>query len=202
MTTHARPTPSDGRREAPPSRGASDEQLLAGFLEGQEAMFTEIVRRYEDPLFGFICRLTGRPSDAADIFQETFVRVFQKAHTFGGRSSFKTWLYTVAANVCRARMRAAQRHPEKADPPEQVHLATPNGHAASKEIGERIARAVGRLPVDQREVFVLKTYEELTYPQIAAALVRPLGTVKSQMRLALSKLRADLHALAEAYEIS
>ncbi len=108
----------------------------------------------------------------------------------------------MATNVCRARIRKAQRHPETSDPPEQAHLATPNGHAASKEIGEHIARAVGRLPADQREVFILKTYEELTYPQIADALGRPLGTVKSQMRLALSKLRADLHSVAEAYDLS
>ena len=202
MTPEARQTPNDGSTDAVARRRPSGEQLLTGFLEGQEAMFAELVQRYEEPLYGFICRLTGRPADAADAFQETFLRVFQKADTFAGRSSFKTWLYAIATNVCRARLRAAQRHPERSDPPEQAHLAAPNGHAISQEVGERIARAVGRLPTDQREVFLLKTYEELSYPQIARALGRPLGTVKSQMRLALAKLRTDLHEIAEAYGLA
>lgn len=202
MSPTPRQTPNDGSTAADAPARASDEQLLAGFLEGREAMFAELVNRYEQPLYGFICRLTGRPADAADAFQETFLRVFQKADTFGGRSSVKTWLYAIATNVCRARLRAAQRHPERPDPPEQAHLAAPNGEAISQEVGERIARAVGRLPADQREVFLLKTYEELSYPQIASALGRPLGTVKSQMRLALAKLRADLHEIAEAYGLA
>jgi len=176
----------------------SDEQALAAFLRGESEMFAELVRRYEQPLHAFICRLTGEASEAPDLFQETFVRVFQHAASFRGTSRFKTWLYAIAANVCRSRFRAAAPRPaELADPPDRA--PGPNGAAVSHEVGERIALAVQGLPLEQREVFVLKAYDEMSYPDIARALGRPLGTVKSQMRLALVKLRTALHDLAEAY---
>lgn len=182
---------------------APDEELLAAFLRGEREMFAELVNRYEGPLYGFICRLTGRPHDADDLFQETFVRVFQKGGTFGGDSSFKTWLYAIAANLCRSHGRKLQRQARVLAESDAVPAGgppSPNEAAEAREIGERIGEAVSRLPHDQREVFILKTYHEMTYPQIAQAVRRPVGTVKSQMRLALAKLREDLRALAQAYD--
>ena len=183
----------------------SDEQLLAAFVRGDSAMFAELVHRYEQPLHAFICRLSGRPGDAPDVFQETFVRAFQHAASFRGDSSVKTWLYAIAANVCRSRLRRANDFQPLSDgqAAERPDAADgPNGAAESTELGRRIAAAVGVLPAEQREVFVLKAYEELSYPQIAEALGRPLGTVKSQMRLALGKLRADLHQIAQDYGLA
>ena len=87
--------------------------------------------------------------------------------------------------------------PEPPDP-----APGPNGAAASQEIGERVARAVGTLPASQREVVVLKLYDELTYSEIAEALGRPLGTVKTQMRAALKALRPRLRAIAEAHGLT
>lgn len=168
-------------------------------------MFGELVRRYERSLHGFVCRLTGEPGAAADLFQETFLRVFQHAASFRGGSRFKTWLYAIAANVCRSHARKAMRRrtvsdedaPEPPDP-----APGPNGAAQSEEIGERVARAVRELPVAQREVVVLKLYDELSYSEIADALGRPLGTVKTQMRAALKALRPRLRSIAEAYGLS
>ena len=176
----------------------TDEELLAAFVGGNEAMFGELVRRYERPLHALICRLTGDPAEAPDVFQETFIRVFRHAGSFTGRSRFKTWLYAVAANVCRSHARAMARRQATGGPdaPERPDQAPgPDGVAQSKEIGARIGQAVAGLPADQREVLVLKLYEELTYAEIAQALGRPLGTVKSQMRAALKKLRPQLRGL-------
>ncbi|MFW6161479.1 MAG: RNA polymerase sigma factor [Planctomycetota bacterium] len=185
------------------TREASDEALLAGYLSGDDAMFSELVHRYERPLHGFICRLTGQPGVAADLFQETFVRVVEKGQTFEGRSRFKTWLYAIAANLCRSHLRRKGRETPTPDPPERPDEGLgPNGAARDREVGERIAAAVAALPVAQREVFILKTYDELTYAQIAQALGRPVGTVKTQMRAALGKLRRDLRSIAEAYGVT
>ena len=183
---------------------ASDEHLLSAYLCGDEAMFAELVRRYEQPLHAFICRLTGEPSVAPDLFQETFVRVVEHAGSFEGRSRFKTWLYAIAANVCRSHLRKKKHRntvpvddaPEPAD-----DGPSPSRSAQGREVGQRIAKAVAALPVAQREVFVLKVYDEMTYVQIADALGRPVGTVKTQMRAALAKLRGELRALAEAYGV-
>jgi RNA polymerase sigma-70 factor (ECF subfamily) len=251
-------------RDTPMAQPLSDEQLLSAVARGEDAMFAELVRRYERPLHAYFCRLTGQPAEAADLFQETFLRVWRGAAAFRGSSHFKTWLYAIAANVARSRLRRLRRREEvegervkgggseeeraEASPPARSTLHSspstlhaprstlrsspstlhatrstlrsspstlypplstapvdpgprPNGHAESHEIGSRIAQAVAALPPDQREVFVLKAYQDLSYPAIAAALSRPVGTVKSQMRLALGKLRSELHQLAEAYDL-
>jgi len=178
----------------------TDEQLLADFLEGQQEMFEKLVHRYEQPLYAFICRMTGSEAQAADIFQDTFVRVFRYADSYGSKSSVKTWLYTIAANVCRTNIAKARRHPSGQDICKGEHQ---NGGPSvpsqleAKETGKLIAEAVATLPQEQREVFVLKAYEDMTYPQIARALNRPVGTVKSQMRYALRKLRSSLQVLVD-----
>jgi len=200
-----RPSSNDAGDAALGETNVRDEELLSAFLNGEEAMFSELVHRHEEPLYSFICRLSGRPSDAADLFQETFVRVFEKAESFRGASSFKTWLYSIAANVCRSHGRKAAREVPAATGGHAEHAngsPGPDAAAASREVGTLIADAVGELPHEQREVFILKVYHDMTYPEIAEATRRPLGTVKSQMRLALRKLREKLRALADAYELT
>ena len=185
--------------------GALDEELLSGFLRGEEHMFAELVQRHERSLYTFIARFTGRQAEAPDLFQETFVRVFQHADSFSGRSSFKTWLYAIALNVCRTHARKAPKRQTALDPADALLVSPapgPNGTAAREEIGKRIAGAVAGLPDEQREVFILKAYDEMKYGEIADSLGRPLGTVKSQMRVALRKMRAALRDIAEAYGIA
>jgi len=182
-----------------------DEQLLYAFVGGRRDMFPELVRRYEQPLYAFICRVKGRPDGADDVFQETFLRVYRSGDKFQGRSSFRTWLYAIAANVCRSQGRKASVRPRPAplpdsDPPDRH--SSPGAAVESVEIARRIAEAVSELPVVQREVFVMREYEGMTYAEVAHAVDRPLGTVKSQMRLALQKMRTHLHALAEAHGIA
>ena len=196
--------PSDPSNEAlglsGPGCDATDEELLSAFLRGKEIMFDELLQRHQGPLYGFICRLTGSPSDAPDLFQETFVRVVKHAGSFEGRSSFKTWLYTIACNVCRSYQRKARVGPTvTSDLPDNKadRSLDPSDAADSAEIGRHVARAVDALPEAQREVLVLKVYEGMSYPDIALAVNRPEGTVKSQMRLALQKLRHELQGIVQ-----
>lgn len=181
----------------------TDEQALAAFLRGDETMASELVRRYEGPLYAFLCRLTGRPADAADLFQETFLRVVERADSFAGRSRFKTWLYGIALNAWRSGGRRRREATIPGDAPPPVNGAPgPNGLAEREEIGVRIAEAVAQLPEPQREVFIMKVYDHMNYGEIAEALGEPLGTVKSRMRMALGKVRVVLRDLAEAYGLA
>jgi RNA polymerase sigma-70 factor (ECF subfamily) len=185
--------------------GRTDEELLCGWREGNEAMLGTLIERYERPLHALFYRLTGNRSAAADLFQETFVRVFENASSFRGESRFKTWLYAIATNLCRQRWRRRQlrdARPLSSSPEPPCDDPAPPERVTSDEIGHRIERAVAALPIEQREVFVLKTYHELTYAEIAATLDHPTGTVKSRMRLALRKLRADLRDVAEAHDLA
>jgi len=203
QTDRANGASGSGRLSADPlaaHRSASDERLLEGFLGGDEAMFNELIQRHERPLYAFICRFVGDPGDAADLFQETFTRVVRHGGSFRGASRFRTWLYAIAANLCRSHLRKARRARDSARVDPTLHpdpSAGPGNLVASREIGERVALAVQRLPGEQREVVVLRVYDDMSYREIAEVVERPLGTVKSQMRLALGKLRSDLRAIAQ-----
>ena len=198
---------SDGAdAPAPGERQPTDEEALAAHLCGDQTMMAELVRRYERPLYAFLCRMTGRPAEAADLFQETFLRAVEHADHFAGRSRFKTWLYSIAVNLCRAQGRRAGRGLEVTGqddvPPPANGSPGPDGLTEQEEIGRRIAEAVARLPEPQQEVFILRAYEDMDYHEIAASLGRPIGTVKSQMRLALGKMRVLLHDLGQAYGVA
>ena len=83
----------------------TDEELLKRFLDGDERSFVELMGRYKEPILGFIYRFVGDYDDAADLAQETFVRLYRFAHTFKGEVKFSTWLYTIAANLSRAKLK-------------------------------------------------------------------------------------------------
>lgn len=181
------------------TRAPSDEDLIHAFLGGDLGGIDLLVTRYERPLFAFIVRITGRPDIAADLFQETFVRVVRHAGSFGGRSRFKTWLYTIASNLCRSRAPREARETglslvDAAGRPDGG--SGPERRVLDDEVGRRVARAVEGLPVEQREVFVLKVYDELSFPEIAEVVGRPVGTTKSQMRAAVLRLRDELSDMA------
>lgn len=198
-------SPSDSADlESPRPCRAQDELLLASFIEGDETMFAELARRYEQPLYAYICRFTGSPSDAPDLFQETFIHVFRNASGFRGASSFKTWLWAITTNLCRTHRRKSLKHtsaPLKSDPIDP-RASGEEDCVERKEVGGRIADAVAKLPAEQKEVFLLRVYDDMSYREVADVLNRPLGTVKSQMRLALIKLRGLLRNLAEAYGVA
>jgi len=198
---------SDGAGAAAPGkRQPTDEEALAAYRLGDQTMMAELIRRYERPLYAFLSRLTGRPDEAADLFQETFLRAVAHADSFAGRSRFKTWLYSIAVNCCRAQGRRAGRGlevtgREDVQPPANGSPG-PDGLTEQEEVGRRIAEAVSRLPEPQKEVFLLRAYEEMDYHEIASSLGRPVGTVKSQMRLALGKMRGFLHDLGQVYGLA
>ena len=189
------------------NRNPSDEELVAGFINGRGEMLEELVQRYERSLYCFIVRMTGSENDAADLFQDTFIRVFAKASTFKGKGSFQSWLYAIAANLCRTHRARRWREPAAdaavldEERPVRNGSPLPGEVVSQKEIGRRIATAVAELPEDQREVFVMKAYQQMSYPEIAETLGRPVGTVKSQMHYALEKLRGSLRGLAKAYGV-
>lgn len=181
----------------------TDRQLLQGFVDGRSDMMAQLVRRYRQPLFGFLYRLTGDRGGSADLFQDTFLRVLGHAESFDGRSRVRTWIFAIALNLCRSQWR------RKTLP--QVSLAAAGQVGENPDIrrdidrvilNHRIEAALAELPPQQREVVVLTLYEEMSYPEISRMVGRPLGTVKSQMRLALAKLRPALKDLAESENIA
>jgi RNA polymerase sigma-70 factor, ECF subfamily len=182
-----------------------DEILVAAHLRGDPAAFRELVRRYGDGVLGYLFRMTGNRDQAEDLFQETFQKVHEKAHTFRG-GSFKSWLFTIAtrATIDTARRRSRltmvslnQPIEDEDDPPALAAIAAqdaadPVDELVRQEQKQQVRQAIAALPVGQRAALVLAYYQQLTYAEVAEALGCSVGAVKTQMSRALAKLAQRL----------
>jgi RNA polymerase sigma-70 factor (ECF subfamily) len=180
----------------------TDESLIAAHCQGDKAAFGEIVRRYADNMLGYLTRMSGDREEAQDLFQETFRRVHEKAHTFAG-GAFKNWLFAIATNVAidglrrrkRLRLVSLNRKVDCADSDEEFgtvvapdNQCNPCDQAIKAEQAEKVRQAIELLPARQRATLILAYYQQLSYGQIAEALGCSIGTVRTQMFRALRKL--------------
>ncbi|HOK66286.1 MAG TPA: sigma-70 family RNA polymerase sigma factor [Anaerohalosphaeraceae bacterium] len=170
-----------------------------------------LIVRYQDRLYNTILKICSNPEDAAELTQETFVKVLEKITDFRGKSSFYTWLFRIGVNLtlnfCKRRGRLVMQsidgsggdESERATARLSGYLlcrekADPVGLAQDKEAREIVLRALGRLDEEQRVVLVLRDIEGLSYQEIAEILDIELGTVKSR----ISRARAGLRDMLEA----
>lgn len=187
-----------------------DEVLLRRFNAGEAAAFEVLLQRYKGPIYNFLLRSVRSAEVAEDLLQEVFLRVVQRAEQFQGNSKFSTWLYAIARNLCidTSRKMVHRRHPSLDAPTgnpegqpllERLAAANPGAEreSLSRELGERIARAVEGLPEDQREVFLMRQVQHLPFKEIAVIVEVPENTVKSRMRYALERLQQALGDYAD-----
>lgn len=195
---------SNGR---PTHEPRSDEALMLSFRDGDPRAFQELVGRHRRGLFNFLLRSVGNRSRAEELLQEVFLRVVRSKDRYERTAKLTTWLYTIARNLCvdesrRAKFRQtvsldAPRRGQEDDAPAMIdsvaadQVATDDA-AAAPQIRDRIARAIGLLPDDQREVFLMRQVNGLSFKEIGDIVGAPENTVKSRMRYALEKLRQDL----------
>jgi RNA polymerase sigma-70 factor (ECF subfamily) len=197
---------------------ATDEELMIRFQSGDRPAFAVLVRRHKTPLYNFALRQLGSAPTAEELVQDAFVRVVQSAQDFSHASRFSTWLYTIARNLCVDQMRsgALRRHasldgldgPPAGGGSQDGDGASPGDRAAdigasvergavAIEIRERALAAIDELPVEQREVFLLREIGSLPFRDIAGIIGVAENTVKSRMRYALERLQAALSDFEE-----
>ena len=189
----------------------TDEALLERARRGDRDAFAELVARHQDALYTMALRLLGRPEDAADVVQETFLRAYVNLPRLRGLA-VRSWLFRVAVNASRDVQRRAVRRPTTSledSAGKVIDLPDPAlGPDASAEARERSAAlrdALLGLPDDFRQAIVLRDVNDLAYDEIAAVLRVPLGTVKSRISRARSLLadalrdQAALFGLAEGH---
>lgn len=178
--------------------GLPDEELMALFQKGDADAFSSLVRKYKDDLTNFVLRFMGERDEADDIVQEAFVRVFRKKQSFHPGAKFSTWLYTIAANLAKTRLRrlALTRFVRLGgDGDEGPVFDLPDERAKTDLAAEEslrdelIQKALNTLPVGLREVIVLRDIQELSYEEISAITGSAMGTVKSRINRARSHLR-------------
>ncbi len=185
----------------------TDKNLIDAHLQGDQEAFGELVRRYGDSLLGYLTKICRNREQAKDLFQETFRKVHEKAHTLRS-SQFKSWLYTIATRVAMDNLRGNKRvrvvslnQPASCDGNNCPELGAtmvaeecndPSQEAVKAEQKEQVRRAVESLPDRQRVTLVLAYYQGLTYREVATALDCSIGTVKTQMFRALRTLAQRL----------
>jgi RNA polymerase sigma-70 factor (ECF subfamily) len=190
-----------------PDGRPSDEALYRRFAEGDERAFAVLLDRYGSRVLGYLTRFFGDREMATDLTQDVFVRVISAAGDFRGQSSFATFLFRIVRNLCIDVMRSRAARPDSgaasidADPEgsgrplsEVVAGDSPGGDARtlSDELSRAMERALGTLPSEQREVFLMREVEGLRFPEIAEVLGVNENTVKSRMHYAVTSLRVAL----------
>src|ERR1043166_1089914 len=176
----------------------SDMQRL---VNGNDAALNNLMERHGERLFHYLIRQLQNEEDAADIAQEAFVRVYQHRATFDPNRKFSAWLYTIATNLARDRLKWRSRHP-------QVSLHQPVGESdstmadvlpdskplpdnvlASNERAQSVRNAIATLPEDLRPALVFSEYELLSNAEIANVLRCSVKAVESRIYRAKQRLR-------------
>jgi RNA polymerase sigma-70 factor (ECF subfamily) len=177
----------------------SDEALAYGVQQGHTDDLRALVERYHGPLLGYLYRLTGGDGVLAeDLVQETFLRVLRSIEQYRHPRAFKPWLYAIATNLGRDHYKRLATRQTVAiteavlNQPDQRTSAAPEAVALAHDEAIWVNAALADLPDHQREVVVLRYYQELALTEIAEALNIPVGTVKSRLSLGLQRLRSRL----------
>ncbi len=147
-------------------KGSSDADLIAAVLAGDVEAFSGLVRRYEDTCVRFAVRMLGSRVDADDALQSAFMRAFRGLRSCKEPDRFGGWLYQIVINECRTY--ASRRN---------------------ADVGGHIENALGMLPAEQREAFLLKHVEELTYDEMAEITGVSVPALKMRVKRACDGLR-------------
>jgi len=169
----------------PPS---SDETLMLAFSKGAGDAFAELFRRYQQPIFGYFCRRVAERALAEELTQETFLALYRAGTRYEPRALFRTYLYAMAIKILHAyRRKALFRVAFSGSQKVAAHVSMRD----STQANLWIRRAVEKLNVSDREVLLLREFEQLSYAEISDLLKLPLNTVRSRLfraRLALKDL--------------
>ena len=185
-------------------RDLTDEKLLALAVDSEPDAFGEIVRRWERKIFALCFGMLGREDDARDAAQETFVAAYRNVSNFRGEAKVSSWLHRIAVNQClttkrRAKTRSEEYLDDETHEEDRVFVAaaaySPSSQTEQAERNVLVRQAVGSLPIDLRQVVVMKEFEEMTFQEISETLEIPLSTVKSRLYTALKQLRSKLERL-------
>ncbi len=167
----------------------SDEQLILEVQQGSDEAFTELFLRYRERVYGFFRRRMYDAAQAEELAQETFLAVLRAAQRYEPRATFRAYLFGIAFNILAANRRKSGLDSTRRDSaPDEVPY--PSGTNPENVIWVR--QAVERLDAPEREVLLLREFEELSYEEIAKILRAPMNTVRSRLFRARMALREIL----------
>jgi RNA polymerase sigma-70 factor (ECF subfamily) len=188
-----------------------DSDLALRGRAGERKALEELFGRYENGLYSFVRRLVGGAADPADVYQEVVLRAIENLGRYNPKLSFRTWLFTLAANHCKNILRSREQRGK-------FHMASmrrigddsetdimesapdsapgPDRRTENAEFVDALERELANLPRRQREVFVLREVNDFSFKEIAAVLKIPEATARSRMFLAVEHLRVRLRVFS------
>jgi len=186
----------------------ADEELMLEYLKGETLAMNELLRRYKNPIYHFVFRMSQNTAEAQDIAQEVFLRVHQYRHNYIPRGKFSTWLFSIAHNLFISTMRKKKWcvvWPRKQDEPDELmdfasSDPSPKEVVANNEFSDVVKECMQGLPFLQKEALILREYENLDYQEIARILNKPLGTVKTLIYRARMNLKEKLLPYIEEFK--
>lgn len=182
-----------------PERMPMSDKELVKCCQVDVAAFEELVRRYKRAIFAYARSAIGSPQDAEEVAQDVFIKVYRAAHRFNAKYSFKTWLYTIASNTCKNKLRSrARRRANVSLDNEDSPVVTLSHEASPLEVYQRnieiaeVRDAINTLPPRYRQVLHLRYVEGLRYREIGEALGLSLGNVEARIFRGKEKIRQKL----------
>jgi RNA polymerase sigma-70 factor (ECF subfamily) len=185
-----------------------ERRFLERLQARDERAFNELVIAYEHRVFRLVFRMLGRREEAEDMAQEVFVQVFKAIGQFRGDSKLGTWIYRVAVNLCKNRIKyLARRHDGSQAPLDTAEPVAPDGGARvatyadvarpddmveGYQVERIVQRCISEVEPEFREVLVLRDVEDLSYEEIAEITGLPEGTVKSRIHRGRHMLKAAI----------
>jgi len=170
----------------------SDEALMLEFQRGSREAFEELFARYREPLYGFFRRRLASKDRAEDLAQETFLAVIRSAMRYEQRALVKTYLYGIALKLL-----AAERRKLSGNEPQIDQDYEPAEDCPSEE-ALWVRQALEKLDAGEREILMLREYEQLNYAEIAELLRLPVNTVRSRLFRARMELKSFLESKSKA----
>ena len=187
----------------------SDAELLGLYSKGQENAFQEIVNRYKNGLYTFLKQFLNKQELVEDVFQETFLQLFNSIDSFDKSRPLRPWLFTIAANKAKDALRKWQRTAavpigsiaDSQDISFDEMLNTissdntyPSDELERNETSLRVAQVLAEMPENLREIINLAYFSKFSYKQMAEILSIPIGTVKSRLHTAVGRFAKDWKA--------
>lgn len=164
----------------------SDDQLMLEFQRGSREAFRELFERYRDPLYGFFRRRLENPARAEELTQDCFLALLRNVERYEPRAGFRSYLYGIAIHIVSAERRKAGREVQQATDFDCVT------NEPAPDSGLWVRQALEQLDATEREILMLREYEQLSYAEIAGILRLPVNTVRSRLFRARMALKEKL----------
>ena len=193
----------------------SDADLFARYAAGDEAAFREIVNRYKNGLYVFLRRFLNQYDLVEDVFQETFLQLFNSRESYDTSRPLRPWLFTIAANKAKDALRKQKRtaaipigtviDQEEMSFGDMLNTlisdkTRPYEELIKDETASEVRKIIADMPANLREILILAYFNRFSYKQMAQILSIPIGTVKSRLHTAVGRFTNDYKAVYRSKE--